>query len=81
MLLCEIRDEQSSMGAVIYRPTRQPYSENNELGGSDRFEGDPIAQPLNAPRELVDEMGLSTVINVMGPQLPIGFAAKEPIRH
>jgi hypothetical protein len=26
----------------------QTYSENKELCGSDRFEGDPIAQPLNA---------------------------------
>jgi hypothetical protein len=45
----------------------QTYSENNELYGRDRFEGDPIAQPLNSPCELVDEMGLSTVIKVMGP--------------
>ena len=44
----------------------QTYSENKELGGSDRFEGDPIAQPLNSPCELVDEMGLSTVIQVGG---------------
>jgi len=56
----------------------QSYSENKELYGSDRFEGDPIAQPLNAPRELVDEMRLSTVIKVMGPQLPIGFVTDEP---
>jgi len=58
-------------------PCGQTYSENKELCGIDRFEGDPIAQPLNAPRELVDEMGLSTVIKVMGPQLPIGFVTDE----
>jgi hypothetical protein len=62
---------------LMMRVTDQPYSENKELCGRDRFESDPIAQPLNAPRELVDEMGLSTIINVMGPQLPIGFVADE----
>jgi hypothetical protein len=55
----------------------QTYSENKELCGRDRFESAPIAQPLNAPRELVDEMGLSTVIEVMGPQLPMGFVAEK----
>jgi hypothetical protein len=58
---------------IVHRHPLQPYSENKELCGSDRFEGDPIPQPLNAPRELVDEMGLPTVIKVMGPQLLIGF--------
>jgi hypothetical protein len=55
----------------------QTYSENKELCGSDRFKGNPVAQPLNSPRELVDEMGLSTVIEVMGPQLPIGSVTDE----
>jgi hypothetical protein len=44
-----------------------PYSEKKELGGSDRFAGNPIAQPLNSLRELVDEMGLPTVIEVIAP--------------
>ena len=48
----------------------QTYSENKELCGSDRFEGNPIPQPLNAPRELVDEMGfddesVETVIDLV----------------
>jgi hypothetical protein len=56
------------------------YSENKELHGSDRFKGNSIAQPLNSPRELVDEMGLPRGIKVMAPQLPIGFVAEEHVK-
>jgi hypothetical protein len=59
----------------------QTYSENKELCGSDRFKGNSIAQPLNAPRELVDEMGLPTVIKVMAPQLPIGGWVRRLYRY
>jgi hypothetical protein len=30
----------------------QTYSENKELGARDRFEGDPIPQPLHSPRDI-----------------------------
>jgi hypothetical protein len=53
--------------AVACKPfDGQPYSANKELRSRDRFEGDPIPQPLNPPRELVDEMGSPMVVKVIG---------------
>jgi hypothetical protein len=42
------------------------YVEKTELGGTDRFEGHTIPQPLNPLREPVDEMFPATFVNVGG---------------
>jgi len=80
-LLVQYMLESIAPPARLIRAGHQPqtYSENKELRGSDRLEGHAIPQPLHPPCELVDEMFAPTFVKVMGPQLPIGFLAREPM--